>query len=43
MKIVREEKLVPNLERKKRYVVNIKALDQPLKHGLKSKKGTPGY
>ena len=38
MKIRREEKLVPNLKRKKRYVVHIKALDQALKHGLKLKK-----
>ena len=38
MKIGREEKLVPNLKRKKRYVVHIKALDQALKHGLKLKK-----
>ena len=38
MNIRREEKLVPNLKRKKRYVVNIKALDQALKHGLKLKK-----
>ena len=38
MKIGREEKLVPSLKRKKRYVVHIKALDQALKHGLKLKK-----
>ena len=38
MKIGREEKLVPNLNNKKRYVVHIKALDQALKHGLKFKK-----
>ena len=38
MKIGREEKLVPNLKRKKRYVIHIKALDQALKHGLKLKK-----
>ena len=37
MIIGREEKLVPNLENKKRYVVHIKALDQTLKHGLKFK------
>ena len=37
MKIGREEKLVPNLNNKKRYVVHIKALDQALKHGLKLK------
>ena len=36
MKIGREEKLVPNLKNKKRYV-HIKALDQALKHGLKLK------
>ena len=36
MKIGREEKLVPNLKRKKRYVVHIKAW-------FKIKKGTPGY
>ena len=36
--IGREEKLVPNLKRKKRYVVHIKALDEALKHGLKLKK-----
>ena len=38
MKIGKEEKLVPNLKPKKRYVVHIKALDQALKHGLKLKK-----
>ena len=38
MKIGREEKLVPNLKRKKGYVVHIKAFDQALKHGLKLKK-----
>ena len=43
MKISRVEKLVPNLKDKKGYVVHIKALDQALKHGLKLKKGTPGY
>ena len=37
MKIGYEEKLVPNLKDKKRYVVHIKALDQALKHGLKLK------
>ena len=36
--VKREEKLVPNLKRKKGYVVHIKALDQALKHGLKLKK-----
>ena len=43
MKIGRVEKLAPNLKDKKGYVVHIKALDQALKHGLKLKKGTPGY
>ena len=43
MEIGREEKLVPNLKRKKGYVVHIKALDQALKHGLKLKKDTVGY
>ena len=38
MKIRREEKLVPNLEDKKGYVVQIKALNQALKHGLIFKK-----
>ena len=38
MEIGREEKLVQNVKRKKRYVVHIKALDQALKHGLKLKK-----
>ena len=38
MRIGREEKLVPNLKRKKGYVVHIKALDQALKYGLKLKK-----
>ena len=38
MKIKRVEKLVPNLKRKKRHVVHIKALDQALKDGLKIKK-----
>ena len=38
MKIGLEEKLVPNLKRKKRYVVHIKTLDQALKHCLKLKK-----
>ena len=35
IKIGREEKLVPNLKDKKRYVVYLQALDQALKHGLK--------
>ena len=39
-KIGREEKLVPNLKRKKGYVVQIKALNQALKHGLKLKRYT---
>ena len=43
MTIGRMKKLVPNLKDKKGYVVHIKALDQALKHGLKLKKGTPGY
>ena len=43
MKIGRVEKLVPNLKDKKGYVVHIQALDQALKHGLKLKKGAPGY
>ena len=38
MKIKRVEKIVPNLKRKKRHVVRIKALDQALKDGLKIKK-----
>ena len=38
MKIGREEKLVPNLKDKKGYVVQIKTLNQALKHGLKLKK-----
>ena len=42
MKIKREEKLVPNLRDKKGYIVQIKTLNQALKHGLKLKKGTPG-
>ena len=43
MKVGRVEKLVPNLKDKKGYVVHVKALNQELKHGLKLKKGTPGY
>ena len=35
IKIGREEKLVPNLKDKKRYVVYLQALDQVLKYGLK--------
>ena len=38
MKIKRVEKLVPNLKRKKRHVVHIKALAQALKPGLKLKR-----
>ena len=38
MKIGRVEKLVPNLRDKKRYSVQIKTLNQALKHGLKLKK-----
>ena len=38
MKIGMEKKLVPNLKDKKEYVVQIKALNQALKHGLKLKK-----
>ena len=38
MKIEREEKLLPNLKDKKGYRVQIKTLDQALKHGLKLKK-----
>ena len=38
MKIGAEEKLRPNLKDKKGYVVHIKALDQALKHGLKTNK-----
>ena len=38
VKIGREEKLVPNLKDKKRYVVHIKKLNLELKHGLKLKK-----
>ena len=38
MRTAREEKLVPKLKDKKKYVVHIKALDQALKHGLNFKK-----
>ena len=38
MKIVKLEKLVPNLADKHKYVVHIKALDQALKYGLVLKK-----
>ena len=33
MEIGREEKLVPNIMDKKRYLAQIKALNQALKHG----------
>ena len=38
MKIGTEEKLVPNRKDKNGYVMQIKALDQALKYGLKLKK-----
>ena len=38
MKIGKVEKLVSNLNYKKRYVVHITSLDQELKHGLRLKK-----
>ena len=38
MKIGKVEKLVPNLNDKKGYVVHIKTLNRALKHGLKFKK-----
>ena len=38
MKIGTEEKLVPNRKDKNGYVIQIKALDQALKYGLKLKK-----
>ena len=38
MKIGKVERLVPNLKYKKGYVVQIKTLNQTLKHGLKVKK-----
>ena len=34
MKINRVEKLVPNLNDRKNYVIHIKSLNQTLKHGL---------
>ena len=37
-KINKVEKLVPNLNKKKKYVVHIRTLDQALKHGLVLKK-----
>ena len=37
MKIGTEEKLVPNRKDKNGYVIQIKALDQALKYGLKLK------
>ena len=38
MKTIKVEKLVPHLGSRKKYVVNIKTLDQALKHGLILKK-----
>ena len=38
LKINKVEKLVPNLSKKKKYVVHIRVLDQALKHGLVLKK-----
>ena len=38
MEIGKVEKLVSNLNKKKKYIVHIKALDQALKHGLVLKK-----
>ena len=38
MKIGREGKLVPNLRSKERYSVQIKTLNQALKHGLELRK-----
>ena len=38
MKIGEVEKLIPNLNKKKKYVVHIRTLDQALKHGLVLKK-----
>jgi len=38
MNIGKVEKLVANLNKKKKYVVHIKTLDQALKHGLVLKK-----
>ena len=38
MKIGKVEKIVPNLNKKKKYVVHTKALNQVLKHGLVLKK-----
>ena len=34
MKIIKVEKLVPNLKDKKNYVIHIRVLDQVLRHGL---------
>ena len=34
MKINGVEKLIPNLFDKRKYAIHIRALDQPLKHGL---------
>ena len=38
MKIGGVEKLIPNLNKKKKYIIHIKALNQALKHGLVLKK-----
>ena len=38
MKIGKVEKLVPNFNKKKKYIVHIRMLDQALKHGLVLKK-----
>ena len=40
MNIGKEEKLLANLKDKKEYVVQIKTLNQALKHGLKLKRYT---
>ena len=38
MKVKKVEKLIPNLKNKNKYVVNIRVLEQALKHGLVLKK-----
>ena len=38
MKLHKEEKLIPNLNNKKKYIVHIRALDQALNHRLVLKK-----
>ena len=38
MKIHREEKLVPNLQNKRKYILHIRALNQALNHRLVLKK-----